>query len=202
MADPTLGDSSFGVLFELELGAGLFAYNQVPLTLTASILCVTPNRMYSHPAGCIPLFDSPTPGVGNFVANLVTANHDPLPDCMDDTDCPKCEVCDTGTFTCVKLQPEICCRIDTDCDKCETCEPSLEPNVNKCEKTVPGCCSSDEQCPAFGKCVPGICNPDNNTCEPGQKEEGCCSSDDQCLQKCESCDQVNNECVRDPVDLR
>ncbi|MEE9293718.1 MAG: nidogen-like domain-containing protein [Phycisphaerae bacterium] len=108
--DPSLGDSSFDILFELDLGGGLFAYNQVPLSLTASIECVSPNRIYSHPRGCFPLFDSPIPGVGRFVANLVTADHDPFGDplCPLPTFDPLLSCLQRQIFDCVGSDRELC----------------------------------------------------------------------------------------------
>ncbi|MCH9002215.1 MAG: hypothetical protein IIC02_06540, partial [Planctomycetes bacterium] len=108
--DSSVGDSSFDIFFELDLGAGLFAYNQTPLSLTAGILCVSPNRIYSHPEGCFPLFDSPIPGEGNFVANLVTANHDPFGDplCPLPTFNEGFPCIDRQIFDCVGSNAELC----------------------------------------------------------------------------------------------
>ncbi|MCH9002214.1 MAG: hypothetical protein IIC02_06535 [Planctomycetes bacterium] len=70
-------DSSFKVLFEIDLGGGVYVYNQTPLTIYGKIDCVPPDRIYTHFVGCLPLFDSPTGGL--HVANLTSANHDTYP---------------------------------------------------------------------------------------------------------------------------
>ena len=151
--DPSLGDSSFDILFELDLGGGVFAYNQVPLTLTASILCVSPNRIYSHPEGCFPLFDSPDPGTGNLVANLVTANHDPFADpkgcegkgesCGDATQECVCETRPDGTLNCADAKDFLSGR-DGFCpngsdDECETQTPGTKCFVNVPPGASPVC---------------------------------------------------------------
>ncbi|MCH8244013.1 MAG: hypothetical protein IH897_15600, partial [Planctomycetes bacterium] len=135
LGDTITGDSSFDILFELDLGGGLFAYNQTPLTLTASILCVSPNRIYEHPDGCIPLFDSPGPG-GVEVARLVTANHDPFGD-------PLCPL-PTDDFLCVKRQIFDCVGTDQ-----ETCLPRIVTNTDGSVEAVECDCFDDS-----GRCGP------------------------------------------------
>ncbi|MCH8150619.1 MAG: IPTL-CTERM sorting domain-containing protein [Planctomycetes bacterium] len=74
-ADNTLGDSTFAVMFEIDLGGGNYVYNHTPLIISSVINCVPPKVTYIHPDGCTPLFDSPNPGQGTLIANLVSANH-------------------------------------------------------------------------------------------------------------------------------
>jgi hypothetical protein len=77
VADNTKGDSTFGVMFEFDLGGGNFVYNHTPLVVSSEITCVPPQARYIHPTGCTPLFDDPVGGT--LVANLVSANHDLVP---------------------------------------------------------------------------------------------------------------------------
>ncbi len=74
--DPKLADSFFDVFFEVDLGGGMYVYNQTPLRIEAVINCVPPNARYIKPEGCFPLYTSPILGQGMHVANLVTATHD------------------------------------------------------------------------------------------------------------------------------
>jgi hypothetical protein len=83
-ADNTKAESFFDVFFEVDLGGGLFAYNQSPMRIAvgpSGITCVPPQASYIHPTGCLPLYDSSIPGQGMLMANLVTAQHNvyPLP---------------------------------------------------------------------------------------------------------------------------
>jgi hypothetical protein len=85
-SDPTHADSFFDVFFEVALPGNTYAYNQTPLRVASVIDCVPPRGGYVHPDQVIPLYDSPIPGQGSLVANLVSARHtvgptDPGPDC-------------------------------------------------------------------------------------------------------------------------
>ena len=61
-----------------------------------------------------------------------------------------------------------------------------------CAEGVPGCCSSDDQCPPDPKCFDSFCDLATNSCELSDKFPGCCTSQAQCT-GCEDC--VNNACV-------
>ena len=75
--DPTKADSFYDVFFELTLPGGTVAYNYTPLHVDAVIDCLPPQVDYLHPGGtCTPLYDAPPPGPGNWVANLVDADHE------------------------------------------------------------------------------------------------------------------------------
>lgn len=74
--DNTLGDSSFDVMFEFDLGGGNYVYNQTPLIVTETITCVPPRGDFIFPVGCLALFDSPVGGT--LVANLVVAIDDEI----------------------------------------------------------------------------------------------------------------------------
>ncbi len=114
--------------------------------------------------------------------------------CTSDAQCPnKCEVCDLLSNSCVLAQ-EGCCVDNLDCGKCETCEPTPDPNVNKCVKSAPNCCTSDAQCP--DKCE--FCNLGTNTCAP---IAGCCETDGDCPAKCELCDFATNTCFKVPPEI-
>jgi IPTL-CTERM motif len=76
-SDSFLADGFFDVFLEIDLGGGLFAYNQTPVRLESAIGCVRPNATFRHSGGCIPLFSAPVGGV--LVANLVTAEFGPPP---------------------------------------------------------------------------------------------------------------------------
>jgi hypothetical protein len=76
--DPTRAESFFDVFFEVDLGGGMYVYNQTPLRIEVGpegITCVPPQADYIKPEGCFPLYTSPIPGQGMLVANLVTADH-------------------------------------------------------------------------------------------------------------------------------
>ena len=74
-ADATKADSFFDVFFEVAVPGGTYVYNQTPLRVSSVIDCVPPVASYVHPEDVIPLYDSPVPGQGNHVANLVSARH-------------------------------------------------------------------------------------------------------------------------------
>ncbi len=70
-------DSFFDVFFELDLGAGMFLYNQTPLRVETAIRAIPPDAVYIHViTEPIPLFPTPDPQPGQQpVAQLVTAQH-------------------------------------------------------------------------------------------------------------------------------
>ncbi len=104
--------------------------------------------------------------------------------CKWDTDCAKCETCDTFTATCVPIPG--CCDDDADCPaKCEDCDLTS----NTCFQ-IPGCCAGPTDCPA--KCE--ICDTGTNLCVPDPLP--CCVTDADC-DMCETCDLINNVCVPD-----
>ena len=124
--------------------------------------------------------------------------------CASDEQCweygTKCRegFCNTMKNKC-DLRPPVpadCCETDKNCGKCETCDPF----TNRCNKDIPGCCTTDTQC-AGDKCHAGVCNEANNTCGLSPKFEGCCMSDSQCGDwetKCRPGLCVNNACVTGP----
>lgn len=71
--NPAFADSFFDVWFEVDLGGGVFVYNQGPLQVQSTVTCLPPAATYAHPIGCVPLFTDTIGGV--HVANLVTAQH-------------------------------------------------------------------------------------------------------------------------------
>lgn len=76
VGDPTLGDSYFDVFFTIDLGGGTFVYNQVPVRVEAVLVKVPPKQVnYVHLVQCVPLYTSPAPGAGIYVANLSEAAH-------------------------------------------------------------------------------------------------------------------------------
>jgi hypothetical protein len=80
VGNPVTADSFFDVFFEVSGGAiPQPLYNQVPLRLESDITCIPPGNMYSHVGGCWELYTSPIPGQGTHLANLVSADHQPLP---------------------------------------------------------------------------------------------------------------------------
>jgi hypothetical protein len=103
--DPTLADSFFDVFFEVDLGGGVYGYNQDALRLATKIDCVPPDAVYIHPIDCVKLYSSPVPHQGDVVAYLVRADHSTYPECGDPTtgDCFE----PNGTPYC---DDEQCCR--------------------------------------------------------------------------------------------
>ena len=83
--DPTLADSFFDVFFEVDLGGGVYGYNQDALRLATKIDCVPPDAVYVHPIDCVTLYSSPVPHQGDVVAYLVRADHSTYPECGDPT---------------------------------------------------------------------------------------------------------------------
>ena len=93
--NPAMANSTFEVMFEVDLGGGEFVYNHLPLTMPAKIDCVPPDTGYFHPLGCTALYDSPwddPPPV--WRANLVSADHYTYPVCGDGVVNRTVEVCD------------------------------------------------------------------------------------------------------------
>jgi len=133
--DPTLADSFFDVFFEVDLGGGLFLYNQMPLRVQATISCVPPDEVYFHPLNlCLPLYTSPVPGQGQHVANLVSANHDPFPRgacCLPTGECRVTTLEDCNLAGGAWLGP------GTDCDP------------NPCPQPPQACCFPDGSCADF-----------------------------------------------------
>jgi hypothetical protein len=80
VGNPATAHSFFDVFFEVSGGSiPQPLYNQVPLRLESDITCIPPGDMYSHAGGCWELYTSPIPGQGTHMANLVSADHQPLP---------------------------------------------------------------------------------------------------------------------------
>jgi len=100
-ADPARADSFFDVFFEVAI-PGMFLYNQQPLRIQAEITCVPPDVDYLHPITCLPLYESPVPGQGERVFNLVTARHTPFPNCFPD--------CGKDNIECLNPGPEFDAR--------------------------------------------------------------------------------------------
>lgn len=73
--DPTLVDSFFEVFFELKLASNQLVYNHTPLRISATATCFPNQSVYTYSAGCIPLYNNPTPGLGTVVANLISIQH-------------------------------------------------------------------------------------------------------------------------------
>lgn len=74
--DPETADSFFDVFFEVDLGGGMYLYNQSEAVIESVIDCVPPRATYIKPPGvCLPLYTSPIPGQGTHIANLVTGRH-------------------------------------------------------------------------------------------------------------------------------
>ena len=73
-ADNTKADSFFDVFLELDLGGGLWIYNQQPRRVTAVINQVPPvGAAYVQANVCLPLYTSPNVGQGIHVANLAAS---------------------------------------------------------------------------------------------------------------------------------
>ena len=73
--DPETADSFFDVFFEVDLGGGMYLYNQIPARIESIIDCVPPRATYIKPPECLPLYTSPIPGQGTHIANLLTGRH-------------------------------------------------------------------------------------------------------------------------------
>ena len=89
MSDPFHVDSFFDVYFEIDLGNGMKAYNHDPVRVEAVLDCMPPDVDFIFPVSCLPLYDSPIPGSGFVVAQLIDVRHDVFPVygacCDDDT---------------------------------------------------------------------------------------------------------------------
>lgn len=73
-ANNTQADSFFDVFFELDLGGGLYIYNQQPWRVTAVIGQVPPvGAAYLQPNVCVPIYTTPVVGAGIHVGNLAGA---------------------------------------------------------------------------------------------------------------------------------
>ena len=170
LVDPTMADSFFDVFFEMDLGGGQLVYNHQPLRVESELTCLPPNANYIHPTGCLPLFSAPDGG--EFVANLVSANHFTYPGCCFGT-------------TCVEIPPDVCkaqagkvvpdClgdanhnKIDDACER-EACEPTEDHSA--CREVT---CPSD-----VAKCRAKCARFDPLTGRVGV--EACdCERDDEC----------------------
>jgi len=105
--DNTMADSFFDVFFEIDMGGGLFVYNQAPVRVTAELDKAPPkDKRYLHILGCVPLFTSPRPGTGIHVANLAQAQH-----CIG-SPCPTTVACCLVDCSCTNLAPGICSDAD------------------------------------------------------------------------------------------
>jgi len=131
--DNTLIDSFFDVMFEVDLGGGMYAYNQQPVRVEAVIDCVPPDATFVFPPGCIPLYTTPVPGQGTHIGNLIRAEHDTYPEpgvgcCLPDGLC----ITVTDPVECMVQEgypaPGGACLGDSDLngidDACETIEPT------------------------------------------------------------------------------
>ena len=74
-ADPERAYSFFDVFFEIDMGGGMYVYNQTASRIEAVIDCVPPRAIYVKPPQCLSLYTSPIPGEGEHIANLVTGEH-------------------------------------------------------------------------------------------------------------------------------
>ena len=64
-------ESFFDVYCQIDLPDGSTGYNLDPVPLQAIIDCVPPDAMYSSHGECLPLYDSPVPGAGTHIGNLI-----------------------------------------------------------------------------------------------------------------------------------
>lgn len=138
--DPALADSSFDVMFEVDLGGGYYVYNHAALVIQAEIDCVPPQADYIHPTGCLALFDDPV--AGTVIANLVSAQHSTYPICGDNVINRPGEECD-GTE---KDACEVSCEGDCTCTAV-VCGNNIAFGDEECDGT------DDDACP-------GMCEPD------------------------------------------
>jgi hypothetical protein len=219
-ADPAFGDSFFDVYFEFDLGGGNYLYNHAPLRVSSKIDCVPPATTYIHPFDCIPLFNSPYPGTGEAVAQLVRADHSTdldcgvaaAGDCFTPNNTPYCD-------------DETCCR-----RVCEIqplcCERMWSPECADMarEICVQACCFPEGRC---ANLPPDICAAEGGTplgtgtlCEgdgDGDGADDICQADEPCedcgpdphwIDECDpGTDQMNgtglmgldlnNDCVED-----
>ncbi|MEE9293886.1 MAG: hypothetical protein V3W34_02830, partial [Phycisphaerae bacterium] len=117
-------------------------------------------------------------------------------ECVDDTDCAKCEFCGLATNTCEPLAPGACCVSDADCPSDTKCvDHFCDLITNTCDSTVtPSCCENDGDCPADTKCDDHFCDLITNACDVSTPA-GCCELDADCPMKCDVCDVFTNTCV-------
>jgi hypothetical protein len=70
-SDPALGESFFDCYFEANI-FGTYVYNHEPIRLQATIVRFPPFGQTYTFTGCVPAYDSPTPGQGNLVGNITS----------------------------------------------------------------------------------------------------------------------------------
>lgn len=70
-SDPTLAESFFDCYFEAYV-AGVYVYNHDPIRLQASIDRFPPFGQSFSFSGCVPVYDSPYPGQGNQLGNIIS----------------------------------------------------------------------------------------------------------------------------------
>jgi hypothetical protein len=139
--DAAMVDSFFDIFTELSIdGGGSFMYNQTPISVKTAVTCVPPDAIYVHVTGCTPLYSSPHPGAGTFVANLVSANHFTYPGCC------------FGDFCARDVAPELCRKengtVVPDClgpgPNDPACECGPKPDKSGCRETP--CPARVERC--------------------------------------------------------
>ena len=164
--DNTLGDSFFDVYVEVDMGGGVYYYNQAPLRVDSVIDCIPPDAAYIHPVGCIPLYDAVTGGT--HVANLATADHDTYP------------------------RPEACCMPDGTCTEeipanCKEQGGTPQGKDEHCSQTTEACCLPDGSCmdvdPLCCDDMGGVPSPTGaSACQGDSNGDGI---DDACQEVCE-----------------
>ena len=167
-----LANSYFDVFFEV-FGAGLpDLYNHEALRVEAKINCIPPRNLYFHPHMCLPLYDRP-PGdpTATVIANLVTANHDPHPQCGSQAagpcnephDAPYCkgrecceDVCAIDRLCCDDQWYPECASIAQEICPAQCCLPDgrcLKTSKFDCEEQG-GTVLDKGHCPSDGVCIP------------------------------------------------
>jgi hypothetical protein len=194
--DPFVGQSLFDVFFRAELPGGMVVYNHKPHRMTDDITCVPPKGPYESDPACLPLYDRPFGDpAAVHVANLVTAIHVPITECLDDPDCPDsfCSPrhCDLTTFKCVD-DPPPACDDNNDCT-IDSCPPGAPACVNDALAANGMMCGSaaDTDCDNPDTCLNGVClgnlEPPGTPCNGGL-DQGECDNPDSCdgLGACQS----------------
>ncbi len=149
-ANPSLADSFFHVFFEVDMGGGNYLYNQSPHIISTTIDSIPPKTIYIPPTvdPCVPLFTSPVPGEGIYVANLVSGCHGVGSSCV--------EMLTTGS----------CCTSDGAC----TSQVSQHDCMN-----LGGTFTAGEDCIGDGgtvECVDtGACCQSDGTCTEGSEAD-------------------------------
>jgi len=163
--------SYFEVFFEVDLGGGMFVYNQAALRIEANITCVPPQAVYIHPTGCLPLF---TAG-GMHVANLVTARHITFPDQFRWEKGVSCAALDPP---CIEHTGACCdgttgvCTDDVPASRCPTSAPQV-----RWEKGV-SCADLNPPCAEHtGACCDIRIADDTLRCRDDVPESGCVIDD-------------------------